>query len=284
MLVANMARMESTTLSLDDGRDLLCYDSEVKDAALTIVWHHGSPQTGAILEPLLAAAADRGIRMMSFGRANYGGSSELRGRDVASVASDVASLADSFGVERFAVMGASGGGPQALACAGLLGDRVTGVATFASLAPFDADIDWFDGMAADGESLRAAAAGRAAREKYEETAEFDPTSFNDRDYAALTESWADLGRDVGASAAWGTVGVIDDDLAFVSPWGFDVAEIGCPVLLAHGGDDRVVPATHSEWLVRAIPDAELWLRPRDGHIAILDTVPVAMDWLLRNAR
>ena len=279
-----MTGMESTTISLADGRDLRAYDSETVDARLTIVWHHGSPQTGAILEPLLAAAGDRGIRMLSFGRANYGGSSELRDRDVASVTADVAALADAFGVERFAVAGASGGGPHALACAGMLGDRVTGVATFASLAPFDANIDWFGGMAADGESLRAAASGRAAREKYEETAEFDPTSFNDRDYAALTESWADLGRDVGASAAWGTVGVIDDDLAFVKPWGFNVASIGCPALLAHGGDDSVVPVSHGEWLVRAIPDAELWLRPRDGHIAILDTVAVAMDWLLRNAR
>jgi pimeloyl-ACP methyl ester carboxylesterase len=276
--------MESTTLSLADGRNLRGYDSETADAALTIVWHHGSPQTGAILEPLLAAAADRGIRMLSLGRANYGGSSELRGRDVASVASDVAALADAFGVGRFAVAGASGGGPHALACAALLGDRVTGVATFASLAPFDADIDWFAGMAADGESLRAAVSGRAAREKYEETADFDPTSFNDRDYAALDGTWASLGQDVAASGTWGTVGVIDDDLAFVKPWGFDVAEIGCPVLLAHGGDDRVVPVSHGEWLARAIPDAELWLRPRDGHIAILDTVAVAMDWLLRNAR
>ncbi|HEY4267198.1 MAG TPA: alpha/beta hydrolase [Galbitalea sp.] len=276
--------MDSRTISLADGRTLRAYDSQIQDAVLTIVWHHGSPQTGAILEPLLAAAADRGIRMLSFGRANYGGSSELRDRDVASVAADVAALADTFGVDRFAVSGASGGGPHALACAALLGERVTGVATFASLAPFGADIDWFGGMAADGQSLRAAVEGRTARERYEETAEFDPTSFNDLDYAALAESWADLGRDVGASEAWGTVGVIDDDLAFVKPWGFDVASIGCPALVAHGGDDSVVPVSHGEWLARAITDAELWLRPRAGHIAILDTVSVAMDWLLRNAR
>ena len=280
--------MEAKTIPLPDGRELRGYDTGAAtatgEARLTIVWHHGSPQTGAILDPVLSASSDRGIRLLSSGRAGYGGSSESPDRDVSSAAADTAALADAFGVGRFAVAGASGGGPHALACAAMLGDRVSGVATFASLAPFDADIDWFGGMAADGESLRAAVAGREARERYEETAEFDPASFNELDSAALETSWASLGRDVAASAAWGSGGLVADDLAFVTPWGFEVGDIRCPVLVAHGGDDRVVPVSHGEWLVREIATSELWLRPRDGHIAILDALPLAMDWLLRYAR
>jgi pimeloyl-ACP methyl ester carboxylesterase len=84
--------------------------------AFTVVWHHGSPRTGALLEPLQSAAARRGIRLLSYGRPSYGGSSPRPGREVASAAADVAQLADVFGVARFAVMGASGGGPHALAC------------------------------------------------------------------------------------------------------------------------------------------------------------------------
>jgi pimeloyl-ACP methyl ester carboxylesterase len=68
-------------------------------------------------------------------------------------------------------------------------------------------------------------------------------------------------------------------VAFVTPWGFDVADIAAPVLLVQGGQDRVVPPAHAEWLLRANPSAELWLRPRDGHISVLDAIPVAMDWL-----
>ncbi|POH59684.1 alpha/beta hydrolase, partial [Cryobacterium zongtaii] len=85
-----------------------------------MLWHHGSPQTGALLEPLLAAAAQRRIRLISYGRPSYGGSTPLPGRTVGSAAADVAAIADALQLDRFAVMGASGGGPHALACAALL--------------------------------------------------------------------------------------------------------------------------------------------------------------------
>jgi pimeloyl-ACP methyl ester carboxylesterase len=97
-------------LSLEDGRTLRVYDGGGPEAAdaFTLVWLHGSPQTGAPLEPLLSAAAGRGIRLLSYGRPSYGGSSPHPGRKVASAAADVAQLADAFGVSRFAVIGYSG--------------------------------------------------------------------------------------------------------------------------------------------------------------------------------
>ena len=148
---------------LADGRVLRVHDAAAAcDGAFTIVWHHGSPQTGAPLAPLVTAAAERGIRLVSYGRPSYGGSRPGPGRDVASAAADVAQLADALGVGRFAVMGASGGGPHALACArpaGRAGDRRR---RLASLAPIAADIDWFAGMVAPG-GLRAAVEGREAR-------------------------------------------------------------------------------------------------------------------------
>jgi pimeloyl-ACP methyl ester carboxylesterase len=249
----------------------------------TVLWHHGSPQTGALLAPLLTAAAERGMRLLSYGRPSYGGSTPRPGRTVASAASDVAQIADALEIERFAVMGASGGGPHALACAAQLPGRVTGVASLAGLAPFDADgIDWFAGMADDG-ALRAAVRGRKAREQYEETADFDPASFIERDYAALDGAWSSLGADAGAAYAAGSDGIIDDDVAFVTPWGFAVAAITAPVLIVHGGQDRMVPPAHGDWLLRHLPNAELWFRPRDGHVSILDACPLAMDWLRAHA-
>jgi pimeloyl-ACP methyl ester carboxylesterase len=236
-----------------------------------------------LLAPLLIAAAERGIGLVSYGRPSYGGSSPRPGRDVASAASDVAQIADALGLDRFAVMGASGGGPHALACAALLPDRVTGAASFAGLAPYEAaGIDWFGGMADDG-ALRAAARGREVRERYEETAEFNPASFVERDYAALDGAWASLGADVGLASAAGADGIIDDDVAFVTPWGFDVETISAPVLIVHGGQDRVVPPAHADWLLHHLPDAELWFRPGDGHISILEACPLAMDWLRSHA-
>ena len=275
--------VSTQNLALSDGRTLRVHDSvdaHTQKDVFTVLWHHGSPQTGALLEPLLVAAAVRGIRLVSYGRPSYGGSTGLRGRTVASAGADVAQLAEQLGLERFAVMGASGGGPHALACAALLPELVSATACLASLAPLHTDaLDWFGGMASDGESLRAALLGRAAPEDFELTAEFDPESFNDRDYATLAGTWASLGTDVGIAAADGTEGLVDDDLAFVLPWGFSVADIVTPVLYAQGGRDRVVPPAHAIWLLQNTPEAELWLRPRDGHISVLNACALAMDWL-----
>ncbi len=271
----------SMELRLNDGGVLQVQHTAEEGGAraFTVLWHHGSPQTGALLAPLLVAAAERGIRLVSYGRPSYGGSSPRPGRDVASAASDVAQIADALGLDRFAVMGASGGGPHALACAALLPDRVTGAASIAGLAPYEAaGIDWFGGMADDA-ALRAAARGREARERYEETAAFDPAIFTERDYAALDGAWASLGADVGLASAAGPDGIIDDDVAYATPWGFDVETILTPILLVHGGQDRVVPPAHSDWLLRQCRDAELWVRPHDGHISVLNACPVAMDWL-----
>jgi len=265
---------------LDDGRTLRTYDSAAEAApdALTIVWNHGSPQTGALLPPLLSAAAVRGIRLVSYGRPSYSGSSPLPGRDVASAAADVAQVADALGIARFAVMGASGGGPHALACAALRPDRVTGVVCLASIAPFTDEFDWFAGMASDG-GLRAAAAGRDARARYAETDEFDPDSFVAADWAALSGDWASLGADAGRAGDAGPDGLIDDDVAFASPWGFELSAVTAPVLVVQGGRDRVVPPAHADWLARHVRRSELWYRPDDGHVSILHECPAAMDWL-----
>jgi pimeloyl-ACP methyl ester carboxylesterase len=263
-----------------DGRVLTVHDTGVPGGpgSLTLVWHHGSPQTGALLEPLVSAAAERGIRLVSYGRPGYGGSSARPGRDVASAAEDARQVADALGLERFAVIGASGGGPHVLACAALLPDRVAGAVCLAGLAPLTDAFDWYAGMVSDG-GLRAAVDGRAARARHAATEVFDPSVFTPDDWAALRGAWSSLGADAERAGAAGPDGLIDDDVAFVTPWGFDVADIAAPVLLVQGGQDRVVPPAHAEWLLRASPSAELWLRPRDGHISVLDAIPVAMDWL-----
>lgn len=270
-------------VAVGDGRTVRAYDTGIDDTdGPVLVWHHGTPHTGAPLAPLVAFAAERGIRLICYARPSYGGSSPRPGRSVASAADDVARVADALGVGRFAVMGASGGGPHALACAALLPGRVTGVVTLAGVAPLTEEYDWFAGMAGPG-ALRAARVGREERARFAETAEFDPESFVAADWAALDGAWTPLGVDAGAAAALGPDGEIDDDVAFASPWGFDVATITAPALVVQGGLDRVIPASHGRWLARHLPDAELWLRPDDGHVSVLAAVPRAMDWLAERA-
>jgi pimeloyl-ACP methyl ester carboxylesterase len=268
-------------LRLADGRDLRIHDTG--DGDTTLVWHHGTPQTGALYEPLLGLARERGVRLVSCARPGYGRSTPQPGRVVGSAGSDLAQVADVLCVDRFAVMGSSSGGSHALACAALLPDRVSGVACFAAIAPFTGDDGWFAGMA-DDSALRAATAGRVARMRHAEHSEFDPATFTDADFAALAGMWEAMGVDAGAAERAGPDGQVDDDVALVTPWGADLAEVEAPVLLVQGEQDRVAPREHAEQLARTLPQSELWFRPDDGHISVLHACSQAMDWLLQEAR
>ena len=273
-----------TDLELDDGRRLHLYDAGADDAdgRLVVFWHHGTPNIGAPPEPLFPAAARLGIRWLSYDRPGYGGSTPYLGRDVASAADYVSCVADALGIDRFAVMGHSGGGPHALACGALLPERVLGVVSVAGLAPYGAEgLDFFADMSDSGAaSLRAATEGRVAKERYEASgAEYDPEMFTPEDHAALSGAWSWVLDVVNPAVEAGLGGLIDDDLAYVAPWGFDPAQVIAPTLLLHGGRDRVVPSPHGEWLARRCPSAELWLSPDDGHISVLNSAAASMEWL-----
>jgi pimeloyl-ACP methyl ester carboxylesterase len=267
-------------LRLHDGRTLHYYDTGVK-SDLAVFWHHGTPNLGAPPRPLFAGAERLGMRWVSYDRPGYGGSTPLPGRGVSSAAECAVAVADALGIERFAVVGHSGGGTHALACAGLLPERVLGAVSLAGLAPYGAEgLDWFAGMASSGvASLRAAAAGPAAKEAQEASgADYNP-EFTDADNATLAGEWSWLMEVVNPAIAGGPGGLIADDLAYVAPWGFAPEQVTTPVLLVHGGRDRVVPSSHSQWLARRLPNAELWLRPEDGHISVLNSGVAALEWL-----
>jgi pimeloyl-ACP methyl ester carboxylesterase len=268
-------------VELDDGRTLHAYDAGPDGATghFAVFWHHGTPNIGAPPEPLFPAARRLGIRWVSYDRPGYGGSTPCPGRDVASAAADVRAVADALEIDRFAVMGHSGGGPHALACAALLPERARGVVSVAGCAPFGAEgLDWFEGMADPSvAAMRAAVEGRAAKERYEASATETDPGFILADHTALAGMWSWFGEVVGPAVDAG--GLIDDDLAFVASWGFDPTRVTVPVLFLHGGRDRVVPSAHSRWLTSRCPTAVLRVCPDDGHISILSHAATAMEWL-----
>lgn len=240
-----------------------------------LLWHHGSPQTGAILPPVRAAADAHGLAVVSVARPAYGYSARIPGRTVADVAVGLRPVLEALGVASVVSVGASGGGPHALACAAAMPELIRRVVTFASPAPFDGTDDWFTGMQAP-QALRAATEGEDARRRFAEIDDFDPDSFVDADYATLRGEWASLGADVGASAQYGTGGLIDDDLAFARPWGFALAEVTASVLLVQGEHDRVIPPRHARLLAAGLPDAALELHPADGHVSVLRHLAAAL--------
>jgi len=256
-----------------------------------VVFHHGTP--GSRWAHNLTDAAVSGARVIVYDRPGYGTSTRDPGRRISSCAADVRAIADSLGIDEFAVFGSSGGGPHALACGALLGERVTHIGVVAGFAPADDhELDFFAGMSAlNIDEFRAAAAGeKQLTELLQEFAATagDPDTMLDEIAAELSE--ADriaLGRPevravfreaIGASIRHGADGWIDDDLAFVAAWGFSTRDIRQPTLLMQGEHDVLVPRGHMAYLARTIPTARLDIVVGGGH-TLFDETRDVLDWI-----
>ncbi len=224
------------------------------------------------------------VRRITFDRAGWGESTRHAGRTVADDATDVATIADALGIEQFSLTGRSYGGPHSLASAALLPDRVVRCLTVVSVAPFDAEgLDFFDGMN-DGNvrefetTLAGDAPLRALLEEQRlETIERlrsgrsdwlgDGYDMSAADRERMDSDRREIADCVLTGLAHGIDGWVDDNLALVRPWGFDVGAIRVPVLLAYGRTDTLIPPAHGDWLAAHIPGAETRVNPGSGHMA-----------------
>jgi pimeloyl-ACP methyl ester carboxylesterase len=274
----------SLTVSGPGGRTLEVEVAGPEDGQ-TLIFHNGTPAAGTMFAPLVDIAAARGVRHVTYSRPGYGASSRDPGRTVADCAQDVVAIADAIGAERFYVAGQSGGGPHALACAALLPERVMAVATLGSVAPWNADgLDFLHGMGHENHlEFGAALSGEAQLEEYlgtqravlgtvtgEDIVQAHGDLVSGADRAVMTGDYADylaaLTHSALQSGIWGW---LDDDMAFVAAWGFELDAIKCPVYVWQAGDDRFVPAAHGRWLAAHIPGANLELREKHGHLSLL---------------
>lgn len=258
---------------------------------------HGTPGSRLFYGPHVEDASKKGVRLIGYDRPGYGGSSPLPERKVGDVAGDVVAIADQLGVERFGVWGISGGGPHALACAALLPKRVVAASALASPAPYPSPgLDWLAGQGEDNvEEFGAALAGPDSLDGFlaplraeimrgapEDMARILATLLPPVDREALSGG---LGVYLAASNKEGLreghEGWKEDDLAFVSDWGFDPSGVAVPLLLWQGREDRMVPLAHGKWLAERIPRAEARLTDEDGHLTLYQKrIPETHDWLL----
>jgi len=268
-------------IRLGDGRVLHIYDTGAReDGRIPVVWHHGTPNLGMPPEPLFAAADRLGVRWIGFDRPGYGGSTIDSERTIASVATDMTHIADVLGIGTFAVMGYSGGGSFALGCATALGDRVLAAATLAAAAPYEASLDWFAGMTPSGiAALGTAAAGREVRWSLDRSGFDYEIDFMPDDLALFDGPWGWLGKVAGPALDAGPFGQIDDDVCYTHPWGCDVADVTCPVLLVHGTEDRIIPASHGTWLAEHCQRATLRLCDGDSHFTVVRQADSVLEWL-----
>jgi pimeloyl-ACP methyl ester carboxylesterase len=268
-----------------EGRALAVSESGDLDGYPVLV-HMGTPNSRRLYGRNVTDAAARGLRLISYDRPGYGGSAAQPGHRVADCAADVRAICAALGIERLAMWGISGGGPHVLACAALLPDLTSAVASLASLAPYGAEgLDWFDCMGQlNVDDIRLMLADEPAarakmdedREEFlaaspEELAEGMKSLLSPVDEAVLAGEMGDyLVYSMREGLAPGSQGWWDDSLAQVRPWGFDLAAISVPVLLLHGRPDQFVPFAHGEWLAAHVPGAEAWLLDDEGHLSLME--------------
>ena len=266
-----------------DGRTLE-YLEAGDPAGPVLLAHHGTPGSGRFHRNEVEAAQRLGARLVTYSRPGYAGSSPQPDRSVADAAADVAALLDALGADRFATYGVSGGGPHALACAALLPERCAAAATVAGVGPNDAPgLAFMDGMGEGNvEEFGTAVQGREALEPFlrDEAAglasvtpellrEAAAPHLSRVDAAALTGELAEhLHATFAAGLAPGIDGWVDDDLAFVRPWGFDVGAITVPVSVWQGDEDLMVPGAHGRWLSANVAGAEARLLAQEGHLTL----------------
>jgi pimeloyl-ACP methyl ester carboxylesterase len=285
------AKTREGKTQLSDGRTLAYADRGPPDGT-PLIFHHGTPGSRAGHHPDPSVYEDAGVRAVTYDRAGYGLSDRLEGRDVAAVASDISTLADELGFDRFAVMGVSGGGPHALACAALLADRVTRAVVMVTPAPNEDGFDFLAGMTQSNiNEFNAALAGPDAIARYlapyVETLRTQPEAVIDElaaelpppDQATiarpevremLVTNWQEATRQ-------GAAGWMDDDLAFTRQWGFDLADVASEVRIWQGELDVLAPQAHGRYVAERLPNATFDLVAGKGHM-LYDAWPEAFAW------
>jgi pimeloyl-ACP methyl ester carboxylesterase len=289
------------TLETPDGRTL-AYATWGDPDGFPILSLHGTPGCRFNRWPTDDVYTRAGAFWVTHDRAGYGRSDRHRGRRAVDEAADVAALADELGLDRFGITGGSGGGPHVLACAARLPDRVGRAICLVGVAPLGSpglsEEEWLDGMDPENvKEFRWAQAGEdvltseleAEQKRLEERVAVDPSTIlddfdlseSDRAELARPEAMQVIRETALEQCVNGVGGWVDDDLAFLEPWGFELGEISVPVLIRYGLTDVLVPPAHGEWLAANVPGCVVEVEDAAGHMGANPEEQIASDvrWL-----
>ena len=276
-------RSSRNALRLRDGRGLAYV--EWGDLAGTPIFEfHGLPSPRQVEATSEVFLRDQGIRRVTVDRPGVGFSDPLPTRKLVDWPADVAQLADLLDIDRFAILGVSGGAPHALACAWALPHRVAAVALVSGLGPMDhpgayegmnrsagrvmflADrVPWacrlLVGSVVAADRLRPGTVLRGL---------LKALPAPDRIVASRPEVRRSLLESYALAFRQGTRGQLRDWAILAGSWGFRPEKLTVPVRLFHGEIDDRVPLHHAEHLARVVPDSHLTVYPGEGHMIIFD--------------
>jgi pimeloyl-ACP methyl ester carboxylesterase len=262
-----------------------------------VVYFHGTPSSR--LEPAFADRVSEGlgIWMVSFDRPGYG-DSPAAPFSLASIAGATGALADHLGIERFATTGHSGGGPFSLACASVLGDRVTRAGVTSGAGPFDR-IPGLMEMLDENDAKAVALLPDQVASAAQFAVGFEPLSSlgratdaeivagfrqmcsrHDGELLDRPEIASAVAAMMRISLTHGTSGGGWDNVAWVGPWDIDLTTIRQPVFLWYGDDDPFCPPSVGPWLDEHLPTATLVVRKGEGHLGVMEHAREILETLV----
>ena len=268
---------------LTDGRSL-AYAEWGEPAGVPVILLHGTPGTHhACPDNDLAdeTTVRLGVRLVTISRPGYSRSTPQPGRTLLGWVDDVAQLADALALDRFALIGVSGGGPYAMACAFRLPERVGVLSLVSTGGPLDEVPGDRDVLAPDTRAivdLVRTDPERALKRLIKESswltenpeAVLDPSGWPESDRWIVEDPTARelMLEEMREAGRLGPLGHVWDVMGFHREWGFSPRQIRVPTQIWHGESDGILSPRHFVYLAMAIPEARATLWPGQGHTAI----------------
>jgi pimeloyl-ACP methyl ester carboxylesterase len=262
-------------VQLADGRDLGYTVAGPPDAP-TVMYCHGFPSNSAELRILAPTLTRHAVpaRLVAVDRPGFARSSFQPDRSFMAWPRDLAEAADRLGIDRFAVLGVSGGSPYALACAHTLRDRVSRVGILVGVAPRAApgmgDASVIAGPSANGAVRRLQfelAALAFKKQRSDRFVDHSIASMGPADQAAFARpafrTW--FTELLGGSFAQGGRAAAHEAGLYRRPWGLDLPRVNVDVRLWYGDADATVPAEVGRWLAQQLSSAALTVWSGQGH-------------------
>jgi pimeloyl-ACP methyl ester carboxylesterase len=270
-------------VAVRDGRRLGIAEWGVPSSEHTVVWFHGTPGgRRQIPDPARRAAAERGIRLIGIDRPGMGLSTPHLYDHLVDFIEDVRIALDQLGVEDFAAVGLSGGGPYALAAGHELGERVRIVGILGGVVPTDGDDGRTAGLVSLAMRLKTVLPlirepfGIAFSTVCKALGPIGPTALElyakvsvpgDAAVLRTPEHKAMFLDDLvtGGSRSMRAFGY--DAILFTRPWGFSPRDVTQRIIWWQGTDDNIVPMSLAEHIIPMLKDAELRVQPGGGHLS-----------------
>jgi len=288
------ARLEGSVLLPDDRR--LGYAEFGVPNGRPVLWFHGTPGARRQIPPeARAAALECQVRLIGIDRPGVGDSTAHLYHSFRGWARDISTFADHLGIDRFGLIGLSGGGPYVLACAHAMPDRVVAGAVLGGVAPACGD------EAAPGGLVRLAAQFAPLYRWFHEPLGIALTAMvwslqpfaspvfslfmrfspkGDREVFARPEMKAMFLDDLISGSRWGLRAPVYDLVLFSQPWGFQLRDIRVPIHFWHGDADHLVPLAHGKHQAALVPKADLHVRHGESHLGGLAAAEEVLEIIL----